>query len=177
MNRKTFITLLLLFCSWSLSAQDIVIRNTCITKCAYCSDSTSVDSTVFEYARPVASSASAKFNWVFRKAGSDNSYSTILGNSDKRTGRFKFCEKGDYAVDLYLNGSVVYLKYKFKNSHSSINGAFFIGEISSFEDLIDRIEYKCLDIDIPFMNIWIRTILIPVIYQHCFKEYLLEIIL
>jgi gliding motility-associated-like protein len=114
MNRKTFITVLLLFCSWCLSAQDIVIRNTCITKCAYCSDSTSVDSTVFEYAKPLASSASVKFNWVFRKAGSDNSYSTVLGSSDKRTGSFKFCEKGDYAVDLYLNGSVVYLKYRFK---------------------------------------------------------------
>ena len=73
-----------------------------------------------------------------------------------------------------LNKCLFDLKYKFKNSHSSINGAFFIGEISSFEELIDRIEYKCLDEDIPFMNIWIRTILIPIIYQHCFKEYLLE---
>ena len=114
MNRKTLITLLLLFCSWGLSAQDIVIRNTCITKCAYCSDSTSVDSTVFEYAKPLATPASAKFNWVFRKAGTDNSYSTVLGSSNKRSGSFKFCEKGDYAVDLYLNGSVVFLKYKFK---------------------------------------------------------------
>jgi gliding motility-associated-like protein len=114
MNRKIVVFVFLLFCSWSLSAQDIVIRNTCITKCAYCSDSTSVDSTVFEYTKPLASPTSVKFNWVFRKAGSDNSYSTVLGSTDKRSGRFKFCEKGDYAVDLYLNGSVVYSKYKFK---------------------------------------------------------------
>jgi len=114
MNSKIFICVLLLFFSLSLKAQDIVIRNTCITKCATCSDTTTVDSTVFEYAKPLASPASAIFKWVFRKAGSDNSYSTVLGNSDKRSGRFKFCEKGDYAVDLYLNGSVVYSKYRFK---------------------------------------------------------------
>ena len=114
MNRKIVVSVLLLFCSLSLSAQDIAIRNTCITKCAYCSDSTSVDSTVFEYTKPLASAASVKFNWVFRKAGADNSYSTVLGSSDKRSGSFKFCEKGDYAVDLYLNGSIAYSKFKFK---------------------------------------------------------------
>ena len=104
----------LLFFSWSLTAQDIVIRNTCITKCATCSDTTTVDSTVFEYAKPLASPASVTFKWVFREAGSDKSYSKIIGNSEKRSGSYKFCEKGDYAVDLYLNGSVVYLKYRFK---------------------------------------------------------------
>ena len=114
MNRKIVVFVFLLFCSWSLSAQDIVIRNTCITKCAYCSDSTSVDSTVFEYTKPLASPTSVKFNWVFRKAGSDNSYSTVLGSTDKRSGRFKFCEKGDYAVDLYLNGSIVYSQFNYK---------------------------------------------------------------
>ena len=62
-------------------------------------------------------------------------------------------------------------KSSFLKNDSSSND---VGEISSFEELIDRIEYKCLDSDIPFMNIWIRTILIPIIYQNRFKEYLLE---
>jgi len=106
--------LVLIICSLDLFSQDFTIRNTCITKCAYCSDSTSVDSTVFEYTRPIASPSTVKFNWVFRKAGADNSYSTVLGSSNKRTGRFKFCEPGNYAFDLYLDGRVVFSKNPFK---------------------------------------------------------------
>lgn len=104
----------LIFCSFDLLSQDITIRNTCITKCATCSDSTTVDSTVFEYTKPLASPNTVNFNWIFRKAGADNTYSIVLGNSNKRSGRYKFCEPGDYAVDLYLDGRVVFAKSKFK---------------------------------------------------------------
>ncbi len=106
--------MLLLLFSWSLAAQDIVIRNTCITKCATCSPKTTVESTVFEYTKPISLSSTVKFKWQFREAGADNTYSKIIGISESRTGEFKFCDPGNYAVDLFINGSILYTKVLFK---------------------------------------------------------------
>ena len=114
MNRTIFVYVLLILFSSSLYAQDIVIRNTCLSICATCTAKTSVDSTVFEYKKPISLTSTVKFKWVFREAGSDNSYSKILGSSERRSGAFKFCNPGNYAVDLYLNGAIVYSKYPFK---------------------------------------------------------------
>lgn len=110
MNMRSLLFLVLIFCSFDVFSQDFTVRNTCITKCATCSDSTTVDSTVFEYTRPLGSPNTVKFNWVFRKAGA----STNLGSSNKRSGRYKFCQAGEYEVDLYLDGRVVLNKSRFK---------------------------------------------------------------
>ena len=76
-----------------LWAQQIVVRNNCITQCADCSVGTNADmATVFELSETMPSSAT--YLWEFGDAGSPGNTST------NRTGSHQYCTPGDKIIKL-----------------------------------------------------------------------------